>query len=167
MAISLDALDVTIIQALQKDGRTAFDKIANQTGVSARTISARVNRLVEASVIDIVAVVNPDHVGYPVLATVFIETEMNKTKEVADYLASMSEVAFVGLTSGDPDIYISVRAESNNSLASFITERLPAIRGIRRSRMLLVLDIVKAASKWQLPNGNSNGAGKPSARKKS
>jgi Lrp/AsnC family transcriptional regulator for asnA, asnC and gidA len=156
MAVSLDNLDMAIIETLQKDGRTAFDKIAGQTGVSARTISARVNRLIEAEVIDIIAVVNPERVGYPVLATVFIETELNKTKQVAETLAKIDQVAFVSLTSGDPDIYASVRAESNHALATFMTETLPCIKGIRRSRMLLVLDVVKAASKWMVPKGSSH-----------
>jgi Lrp/AsnC family transcriptional regulator for asnA, asnC and gidA len=156
MSVPLDNLDIAIIQALQKDGRTPFDKIANETGASARTISARVNRLVADGVIDIIAVVNPERIGYPVLATLFVETELNKTKAVADTLAKMDEVAFVSLTSGDPDIYASVRAESNHALARFMTEKLPCISGIRRSRMLLVLDVVKAASKWKVPLGNTN-----------
>lgn len=156
MAISLDNLDISIIQALQQDGRTPFDKIANDTGVSPRTISARVSRLLEDGVIDIIAVVNPERVGYPVLATIFVETELNRTKQVADTLARMDEVAFVSLTSGDPDIYASVRAESNHALATFMTEKLPCIQGIRRSRMLLVLDVVKAASKWMVPKRRSH-----------
>ncbi|MBI4789237.1 MAG: Lrp/AsnC family transcriptional regulator [Chloroflexi bacterium] len=151
MTVSLDELDLTIIEALQEDGRTPFDKIASQTGASARTISARVSRLIEEGVIDIIAVVNPERVGYPVLAAVFIETEMAKTKAVAETLAKMPEIAFVSLTSGDPEIYASVRAQSNHALATLMTEKLPCIEGIRRSRMLLVLDVVKAASKWSIP----------------
>jgi Lrp/AsnC family transcriptional regulator for asnA, asnC and gidA len=151
MAISLDDLDMTIIAALQKDGRVPFDQVASETGVSARTISARLARLIENGVISIVAVVNPENVGYPVLATVFIETELHRTKDIADLLAKMPEVAFVGLTSGDPDIYASVRVESNHALAKFMTEKLAAIKGIRRSRMLLVLEVVKTASHWTVP----------------
>ena len=147
---------LAIIETLRKDGRTPFDKIANATGVSARTVSARVSRLLEDGVIDIIAVVNPERVGYPVLATVFVETELNKTKQVAETLAKMAEVAFVSLTSGDPDIYASVRAESNHALAAFMTEKISCIQGIRRARMLLVLDVVKAASKWMVPKGQSN-----------
>jgi Lrp/AsnC family transcriptional regulator, regulator for asnA, asnC and gidA len=148
----LDDLDLLIIKSLQKDGRMPFDKIASEANVSARTISSRVNRLVEQGVISIVAVVNPEKIGYPVLATIFIETEINRTKAVADYLASVDEVAFVGLTSGDPDIYISIRAESNSALAAFMSEKLPAIEGVRRARLLLVLDVVKAASRWTIPH---------------
>ena len=157
MAEALDDLDLTIIKALQKDGRVSFDKIAAKVGVSARTISARVNRLVENGTINITAVVNPERVGYPVLATVFIETEINRTRAVANYLAAMEEVAFVGLTSGDPEIYISVRAASNSALAQLMSDKLPAIDGVRRTRMLLVLDVVKAASRWTIPQGTKRG----------
>ena len=75
---------------------------------------------------------------------------------MAETLAKIDQVAFVSLTSGDPDIYASVRAESNHALATFMTETLPCIEGIRRSRMLLVLDVVKAASKWMVPKGSSH-----------
>lgn len=163
----LDDLDRFIIKSLQEDGRMPFDKIASQANVSARTISSRVNRLVEQGIISIVAVVNPERVGYPVLATIFIETEINRTKEVADYLASVEEVAFVGLTSGDPDIYVSIRAESNSALATFMSEKLPAIEGVRRARLLLVLDVVKAASRWMIPQGSGNGRGNRTGNTKS
>ncbi len=163
----LDDLDLLIIKSLQKDGRMPFDKIAAHAGVSARTISARVNRLVEQGVISIMAVVNPEKIGYPVLATIFIETEISQTKAVADYLASVDEVAFVGLTSGDPDIYASIRAESNSALATFMSEKLPTIDGIRRARLLLVLDVVKAASRWTIPQGSGNGGSNGSGDKSS
>jgi Lrp/AsnC family transcriptional regulator for asnA, asnC and gidA len=156
MADALDDLDLTIIKALQKDGRTPFDTIAGKAGVSARTISARVDRLVQNGVISILAVVNPEKVGYPVLATVFIETEINRTRAVANYLAAMEEVAFVGLTSGDPEIYISIRAESNSALGHFMSDKLPSIEGVRRTRMLLVLDVVKAASRWTVPKAKKD-----------
>ncbi len=162
----LDDLDRVIIKSLQEDGRMPFDKIASQANVSARTISSRVNRLVDQGIISIVAVVNPERIGYPVLATVFIETEINRTKAVADYLASMEEVAFVGLASGDPDIYASIRAESNSAIATFMSEKLPAIEGVRRARLLLVLDVVKAASKWMIPQGSGNGRGNGSSDKR-
>ncbi len=162
----IDDLDRVIIKSLQEDGRMPFDKIASQANVSARTISSRVNRLVDQGIISIVAVVNPERIGYPVLATVFIETEINRTKAVADYLASMEEVAFVGLTSGDPDIYASIRAESNSAIATFMSEKLPAIEGVRRARLLLVLDVVKAASKWMIPQGSGNGRGNGSSDKR-
>lgn len=159
MSEPLDDLDLFIIKSLQEDGRKPFDKIASQANVSARTISARVNRLVDDGVINITAVVNPEKVGYPVLATVFVETEINRTKAVADLLAAMNEVAFVGLTSGDPDIYASIRAESNSALATFMSEKMPAIEGVRRARLLLVLDVVKAASRWMIPQRSGNGKG--------
>ncbi len=157
MSETLDDIDLLIIEMLQKDGRIPFDKVASRAGVSARTISTRVSRLVERGIVSIMAVVNPERVGYPVLATVFIETELNRTRAVADYLASMEEVAFVGLTSGDPDIYASIRAESNNALATFMSDKLPAIDGVRRARMLLVLDVVKAASRWKIPRRRKDG----------
>lgn len=148
----LDDLDKQIIQALQEDARMAFEKIASRVGVSARTVSTRVNRLVESGVIDLIAVVNPERIGYPVLGTIFIETELRETKQVAERLAAMEEVAFVGLTAGDPDIYASVRASSNVALATFMTEKLPSIPGVRKARMLLVLETVKSASRWQVPS---------------
>lgn len=151
MSLRLDKLDYAIIELLQQDGRMPFQRIAEHVGVSAKTVSTRLDRLVDAGVIVITAVVCPAAIGYPVLATIFIESEMGQTMSVAEQLAAMEEVAFVSLTAGDPDIYASIRIKSNEMLAAFMTDKLAQIPGIRKARLLLLLKTLKMASQWQPP----------------
>ena len=79
-----DKFDWQIISLLNEDGRTPSAEIARKLGnVSARTVTNRINALIEHGIINIRAVVNPEEVGYRVMADVFIEVEPWRVREVA------------------------------------------------------------------------------------
>ncbi len=66
-----DRTDWKIIALLNEDGRMSSAEIARQLGdVSARSVSNRINALTEQGVINIRSIVNPEAVGYGVLADV-------------------------------------------------------------------------------------------------
>jgi Lrp/AsnC family transcriptional regulator for asnA, asnC and gidA len=71
--VKLDLIDRKIIESLQADGRTAFTALARETGVSEAAVRARVRRLMENGVIEVVAVTNPLMVGFDVMAMVGIQ----------------------------------------------------------------------------------------------
>src|SRR3712207_6795478 len=103
MARPVDRLDRAIIQRLQQDGRMSSAEIARQLGVAERTVRARIDRLVSDRVIRLVATIVPSTVGYGVTADVFLEVEAGRIQEIADLIAAMPEVGYVGLSTGDRD----------------------------------------------------------------
>ena len=83
-----DRTDWEIITLLNEDGRMPSAEIARRLGnVSARTVTNRIEALTNKGVISIRAVVNPEMVGYDVLADVFIEVEPGRVREVAEKVA--------------------------------------------------------------------------------
>ena len=70
----LDPLDTTIIEALQKDGREPFRRIAAAAGVSEATVRARYARLCDDGILQVTAVTNPLGLGFEAQAMVGIRT---------------------------------------------------------------------------------------------
>jgi Lrp/AsnC family transcriptional regulator for asnA, asnC and gidA len=148
-----DRFDWKIIALLNEDGRMPSAEIARKLGnVSARTVTNRINALTEHGIIKIRAVVNPQLVGYGVLADVFVEAEPGRVREVAQQAAEYPESSYVACATGESDVSISLRARSIEELFDFVTEKLGKISGVRRTRTHLLPLKIKDMDTWLPPN---------------
>jgi Lrp/AsnC family transcriptional regulator for asnA, asnC and gidA len=148
-----DRFDWKIITLLNEDGRMPSAEIARRLGnVSARTVTNRINALTEHGIINIRAVVNPQLVGYEVLADVFVEVEPGRVREVAQQAAEYPESSYVACATGESDVSISLRARSIEELFDFATEKLGKIPGVRRTRTHLLPLKIKDMDTWLPPN---------------
>src|SRR5947208_8394763 len=97
-----DHLDDTsrgIIRQLQEDGRRPYAAIGKAVGLSEAAVRQRVQRLLDAGVMQIVAVTDPLQVGFSRQAMIGIRAE-GDLASVADHLADMPEVDYVVVTAG-------------------------------------------------------------------
>jgi Lrp/AsnC family transcriptional regulator for asnA, asnC and gidA len=149
----LDRTDWGIIVLLNEDGRMPSAEIARRLGnISARTVTNRINALIEKGVINVRAILNPDKVGYSVMADVFIEVEPGHVREVAGLVAEFPQVSYVACATGESDVSISLRVRSIDELFYFITEELGKIPGVRRTQSFLLPLKLKDLDTW-LPPG--------------
>jgi Lrp/AsnC family transcriptional regulator for asnA, asnC and gidA len=148
-----DHTDSEIIALLNEDGRMSSAEIARRMGsVSARTITNRIEVLIREGIINIRAVVNPEMVGYGVLADVFIETEPGQLREVAERVAEFPQISYVACATGDTDVIISVRARSIEELYNFVIEALGKIPGVRQTQTFLLPIKIKNIATWMPPD---------------
>lgn len=157
MARSIDHIDRAIIACLQADSRTPSAEIARQVGVAERTVRARIDRLVSDGVLHLVAVLDPKAIGFGVTADVFLEVEIGRVQEVAQTVASLEEVGYVGLTTGDRDISLQLFAPSVDALYDFVTEKLNRIPGVLRAKTFVIPRVVKTVYQWELPSNLPGG----------
>lgn len=153
-----DKIDWKIIALLNKDGRMSSAEIARRLGdVTARTINNRISVLVEQDIINIHSIINPEAVGYGVLADVFIETEAGRLLEVAEQVSKLPQVSYLACATGDTDVIMSLRARNIEELYDFIIEKLGNIPGVRRTQTYLLPLKIKDNATWLPPNvlGNS------------
>jgi len=148
-----DDFDWKIIALLNEDGRMPSAEIARKLGdVSARTITNRINALIENGIINIRAVVNPETVGYGVMADVFVEVEPGRVREVAELAAEFPQSSYVACATGETDVSISLRVRSIDELFEFVTEKLGKIPGVRRTQSFLLPVKIKDLDTWLPPN---------------
>ena len=156
-----DSFDWKIIALLNKDGRMPSAEIARKLGnVSARTVTNRINALMEHGIIDVRAVVNPAKVGYGVMADVFIEVEPGRVREVAEQAAEFPESSYVACATGEADVSISIRVRNIEELFDFVTDKLGKIPGVRRTQSYLLPLKIKDLDTWLPPNVLHDSEGK-------
>ena len=140
----LDELDTAIVEHLSRDARTSNGHIAGQLGVTEGTVRARIKRMEEEKLIRITAVTNIDRFQDATLAYIWIEVERSgQTRAVAEALADVPELGFVGVMLGRSDILAITMVRNTEHLAEFVHKRINGIEGVRRTDSTLGVNFVK------------------------
>jgi Lrp/AsnC family transcriptional regulator, regulator for asnA, asnC and gidA len=141
--LSLDEVDVHIIEALREDGRTAFAQIAESLNVSPGMIRMRYNRLVEMGYLRVVAITNPLRMGFTTMAMIGVRVDGDKMLTVAEKIKAFNEVVYLVVTSGRYDIFAEVMCRDHEHLLEFLTEKLYQVEGVKQSESFIHLKINK------------------------
>jgi Lrp/AsnC family transcriptional regulator, leucine-responsive regulatory protein len=78
-----------------------------------------------------------------VVALIALKVETSEADTVASEVSQFAEVEDVFLVTGDTDIFLKVRFPHYDELKEFVLHRLPAVRGIRETKTLLVVTAYK------------------------
>jgi Lrp/AsnC family transcriptional regulator, regulator for asnA, asnC and gidA len=144
--MKLDQIDRRIIESLQTDGRRAFTALARDAGVSEAAVRARVRRLKERGVIDVVAVTNPLMVGFDVMAMVGIQASSN-LEEIADTVSAWDETSYVVILSGSFDLMVEIVCADNQHLLQLV-QRIRDVPGVKATETFMYLDLHKQTFSW-------------------
>jgi len=150
----VDAVDKSIIEALQKNGREPFRRIAARVGVSEATIRARYARLCDDDILQVTAVTNPLGLGFDAQAMVGIRTT-GAPEPVADEIARWGEAGYVVVTAGQFDILVELVCADRRQLLA-MTNRIRALDGVVSTESFLYLELWKQLYDWgaRLQNGD-------------
>ena len=138
----LSAIDKAIIEQLQEDGRRPFTAVAEAVGLSEAAVRQRVKKLIEAGVIQIVAVADPLRVGFSLMALVAVRVEGDVTK-TADALAAVPEVIYVVMTAGSYDLLVEIVCADHDHLLKLLNETIRVVPGVTRTETFTYLRVVK------------------------
>ena len=144
MRRNLDEADQAIVERLSRDARVSNREIAEHLGVTEGTVRARVKRMEEEKLIRITAVTNIDRFKDAALAYIWIEVERSgQTKVVAEKLAAIVELGFVGVMLGRADILAITMVRNAEHLAEFLHQHISVVEGVRGTRSTLGVNFVK------------------------
>ena len=144
--LGLDDVSRAIIEQLQEDGRRPYARIAAAVGLSEAAVRQRVQRLLEAGVMQIVAVTDPLQVGFSRQAMVGVRVS-GDPREVADRVAEFSEVDYVVIAAGSVDLLVEVVCEDDDQLLETIA-RIRAVDGVQSTETHLYLGLRKQTYAW-------------------
>jgi Transcriptional regulators len=144
--VVLDEISKQIIEQLQMDGRKPYAAIGKAVGLSEAAVRQRVQRLLEAGVMQIVAVTDPLMLGFPRQAMIAIKCE-GDLEQVADELAAIEEIDYVVLTAGSVDIIVEVVCEGDQHLLE-ILGKIRAIPSVRATETFVYLKLRKQTYSW-------------------
>jgi len=142
----LDDVSRAIIEQLQQDGRRPYARVASAVGLSEAAVRQRVQRLLDAGVMQIVAVTDPLQVGFARQAMVGIRAG-GDPRSVADAIAAFPEVDYVLITAGTVDVLAEVVCEDDDQLLDVLT-RIRAVAGVASTETHPYLALRKQLYNW-------------------
>jgi Lrp/AsnC family transcriptional regulator, regulator for asnA, asnC and gidA len=143
----LDKIDRQIIGLLQVDGRRAYGAIADEVGLSEAAVRRRVQRLKDTGVMQIVAITDPQLLGYGREALVGIRVH-GDVRTVADQVAAIDEANYVVMTAGSFDIIAEVIAVDDAALVHLLNDSIRSIPGVTEVETFLYLKLAKQTYAW-------------------
>lgn len=147
---ALDPVDRRIIEELQRDGRKPFTQLAPLVGLSEAAVRQRVQRLVDAGVMQIVAVADPRVLGFTRQAMIGVKAD-GDAGSVADAVAAFPEVGYVVLTAGRFDMIVEAVVVDDEALLRLLNEEIRRVPGVRDAEVFVYLRVHKETYRWQVP----------------
>jgi DNA-binding Lrp family transcriptional regulator len=138
--LRLDAIDQRIVAWLSRDGRASYRTVGDAVGLSAPAVKRRVDRLLDAGVIEgFSAVLDPRALGWRTEAFIELFCAGRTPPEVIrTTLSRHPEVVGAYTITGDPDALVHVRAADTPHLEETL-ERIRSEPYVTRTRSVLVL----------------------------
>jgi Lrp/AsnC family transcriptional regulator, regulator for asnA, asnC and gidA len=144
--IFLDEISKEIIEQLQQDGRRSYASIGHAVGLSEAAVRQRVQRLLDAGAMQIVAVTDPMTLGFRRQTMIGIRCG-GELEQVADQLAGMPEIDYVVITAGSFDLLIEAVCEDDDELLE-ILGRVRAIPCVTATETFVYLKLRKQTYSW-------------------
>ncbi|WP_033287618.1 Lrp/AsnC family transcriptional regulator [Amycolatopsis jejuensis] len=143
----LDDLSWQIIEQLQEDGRRSYGAIAKVVGLSEAGVRQRVQRMIGAGLMQIVAVTDPMQVGAHRQAMVGIKVA-GPVGPVAEALEAMPEAVYVVETAGQYDLICEVVCDDDPHLADLLSRRMRELPGVVSTETFVYLRLRKDSYRW-------------------
>ena len=143
----LDAIDVAILDVLQRDGRLSNVALAKAVGLSPTPCAERVRALESAGIITGYATkLDAERLDLGLL--VFIEIGIDRTSEDAfdqfrDAMLGIPQVQECHMVAGGFDYLLKVRVRDMAAYRAFLGEVLSKVPGIRETHTYAVMENVK------------------------
>jgi len=149
-AVALDDVAKGIIEQLQADGRRSYADIGKAVGLSEAAVRARVQKLTEQGVVQIVAVTDPLQLGFHRQAMVGIRVE-GDPRQVADQLAAIDQIDYLVLTTGRFDILAETVCSDDNELTDLLHGKIRTLPGVVATETFTYLALKKQHYNWGTP----------------
>lgn len=122
-AAELSSKDEQIINALHEDGRASLESIGRRVSMSETSVARRIDWLLNTGQISIRALVEPNKVGLPVEALLWVSTSPNQIEALGQTLAARPEVRYAAAVAGDCQLVVDVTVATQTELYKFISDK--------------------------------------------
>ena len=140
----LDDIDIKILKYLQKDGRETASKIAEKLNLTVPTITERIRKLQESSVIKgFQAIIDPKSVSLDVSAVItVVSSSSNNYKEVIIKAVECPEIIQCFSTTGMGSLLLWVSTNNSQSLEELL-RKIQSWPDVTRTETQVILSSYK------------------------
>lgn len=142
MENQLDTFDYRILDALSKDARIHFTKLAEQLNVSNSFIHQRFKKLRDMEVLThAVYRLDPEKLGYSTAAYVqIILDHARRMKAIVEEIKQIQEVVECVNLAGRYDLMLKIYARDNSHLRDIIYDNLQTLDGVEGTNTVIVFE---------------------------
>lgn len=143
LGATLTETDRKILSCLQRDPRSSVANMAELTGIPQSTLRHRLNRMLTEGIVEMSAVVNPLLLENYEWAMIALKVPLSQVEAVSLALAELSEVIFVGSTTGAYNLLVGVVLGDETDLGEFMLRSLSKFEHIHGLYTFNILKIYK------------------------
>jgi len=147
----LDEIDVTIIDILQKNGRTRRNDLAQAVDLSIPSVSERLKKLEENGFITgYTALVDPKRLGKDITAFITVTVDSSKHyHSFIDHARTADEVLEIHSVTGSGTHLVKVRTENTSTLEKLLS-KIQAWSGVVNTTTSVVLSTMKETNRIRI-----------------
>lgn len=147
----LDDIDITILDILQKNGRTRRNDLAQAVDLSIPSVSERLKKLEENGIITgYTAFIDPKKVGKDITAFITVTVDSSKHyNSFLDHAKSTDEILEIHSVTGTGTHLIKIRTENTSTLEKLLS-KIQAWSGIVNTTTSIVLSTMKETNKLKI-----------------
>jgi Lrp/AsnC family transcriptional regulator for asnA, asnC and gidA len=127
--MKIDETNLAIIKHL-RDGRKSFKKIANDLSITENTVRARITKLMDEGVLDIVGLVEPETLGGHSLVQIGIKLRTMDLVRKGEEFSKVKGVVSVCVVTGRFDLLATVLLNDQFNLLTFYTDEVSKIKDV-------------------------------------
>ncbi|AYG08016.1 Lrp/AsnC family transcriptional regulator [Pseudomonas fluorescens] len=146
----LDETDLACLIALQANPRGTWRDLSACCDVAERTLSRRLQRLMDSGYIRVIGELDPVVVGSGPVLHAWIRVADGRQREVAEHLTQLAQTQVVMATTGEFDIFTEINLPSVEALSDMVVRALPLVPGVKQVQSQVVLRSFRRASRWRI-----------------
>ncbi|HEY7112425.1 MAG TPA: Lrp/AsnC family transcriptional regulator [Thermoanaerobaculia bacterium] len=146
--MTIDEIDLRILDMLQRNGKLSQAKIAGAVGLTTPSVNERIKKMERHGMIKgFVALLDHEKMGFPLTAYVDVALEHPRfEKGFIDDLEKILGVQECHYIAGEYAYRLKVKAADPATLADFLQRRLLALKGVSRVRTQVSLSSKKEST---------------------
>ncbi len=135
--MKIDEISISIIKHL-RNGRKSFRKIAEKMDLTENTIRSRVKKLIDAGVLEITGLVDPESVPRHQLVIIGVKLGTAGMFEKAEEFSKLKGVVSVAVVTGRYDLMATVLFKEGFDLQDFYTDEVVKVDGVKSMETFVV-----------------------------
>jgi Lrp/AsnC family transcriptional regulator for asnA, asnC and gidA len=139
----LDDLDHRLLRQLRANPRSAYTRLAASAGCSKATARRRIERLIDAQVLQVIAVADPIRLGYTIRANIGLGVRPGMIDQAASALAASPYTHHVVITTGSFDLLFTTFLKTQDDLSRFVREYLGTVPGVVSHEVMVLMKVAK------------------------
>lgn len=153
--MSVDELDLKIMQELEDDARQTVQALANKLGTKRTTTRNRLNRLIDENILSVSCITSPEALGYQYVLIIGMNVPSEKVDAVAKKLVQLPSIGVVYLSVGRYNILTAAILKDRLALKKFVSESMGNISDIPDVEMMHSFERIKNSWRYFKPQMES------------